>query len=191
MFSCRSLWSEKGLQAQNVKGFSGDLLPTLPDGASAFPFFYSFTASARGAFCGSFSPFRVLQVPASSVGLALIGSSLSQPGHRPSRQGLVSHLCHRPAHRRFRGGPSLHLKRYSRKEEYIVCYEATSKQNLERAQGESGHDGKKLALDICAAEDSFDWFHIRTSLQVPRSCELPLAIAGGLPAERVKKLFFW
>jgi hypothetical protein len=121
MFSCRSLWSEKGLQAPNVKGFSGDLLPTLPDGAPAFPSISPSQPLIGRRFAEAFSPFRVLQVPASSVGHSLIGSSLSLPGHRPSRQAS-RHISYVPsaAHRRFRGDPSLHLKRYRRKNGYIV-----------------------------------------------------------------------
>jgi hypothetical protein len=72
---------------------SCDLLPSLSQGASTFPPRYSLTASARGAFCGSFS-LSVLQVPTSSTGLDPIPSrvvtevSMSRPFGYPTSGAL-------------------------------------------------------------------------------------------------------
>ncbi|MCQ5374241.1 MAG: hypothetical protein NO515_04370, partial [Candidatus Methanomethylicia archaeon] len=59
---------------------------------------------------------RVLQVPTSSVGLALIGSTPSQPGQSPAvRHHITSlsyHLVSLAAQRRLRGCPP-HLNKVS------------------------------------------------------------------------------
>ena len=120
MFSCRSLWSEKGLQAQNVKGFSGDPLPTLPDGASAFPsisFHLLLHSLCSGSVLRKLFPFS--GTPGSCfIRRACPHRQLSQPAWAEAQpSGLTSSSA---AHRRFRGGSSLHLKRYSRKNGYIV-----------------------------------------------------------------------